>query len=200
MNPSPPIHDNRAARARAAGRLARPLRDVAVALALLLAVVCATGGPAAEASPDVAPAAPPGAVAPEVHADSGATAKARSRAQVEAKAERIERAAVVAFARAQLGKPYVWGAAGPRSFDCSGLIFAAYRSVGRSIPRTTASQRARLRTPHRLRAGDLAFGMPGHVAIYIGHGRVIHAPAPGRRIEIASSGWHSGYARRTVFG
>ena len=109
------------------------------------------------------------------------------------------RAGVVAFARRQLGKPYVWGATGPRSYDCSGLMLAAYRSVGRTIPRTTSGQLAGLRTPRHLRRGDLVFGISHHVAMYIGHGQVIHAPEPGRRVEIASSAWHTRYAERTVF-
>ena len=110
-----------------------------------------------------------------------------------------QRDAVVAFARAQLRKPYVWGATGPRSYDCSGLILAAYRSIGRKVPRTTFGQLARLRTPGRIERGDLVFGIPGHVAMYIGHGRVIHAPAPGRRVQIAPAGWHMRHASRTVF-
>jgi NlpC/P60 family len=84
----------------------------------------------------------------------------------------------------------LWGATGPRSYDCSGLIQAAYGSIGRRIPRTTFGQLARLRTPGRIERGDLVFGIPGHVAMYIGHGRVIHAPAPGRRVQIAAAGWH----------
>ena len=109
------------------------------------------------------------------------------------------RAGVVAFVRRQIGKPYVWGATGPRSYDCSGLMLAAYRSVGRTIPRTTSAQLAGLSTPRHLKPGDLVFGISHHVAMYIGHGKVIHAPAPGRRVEIASSAWHTGYATRTVF-
>jgi cell wall-associated NlpC family hydrolase len=113
--------------------------------------------------------------------------------------QRTQRAAVVAFARRQVGKPYVWGATGPRGYDCSGLMLAAYRSVGRTIPRTTWALLAGLRAPRRLQPGDLVFGLPHHVAMYIGHGQVIHAPAPGRRVEIAPARWHRGYASRTVF-
>jgi peptidoglycan DL-endopeptidase CwlO len=106
---------------------------------------------------------------------------------------------VVAFARRQIGKPYVWGATGPRSYDCSGLMVAAYRSVGRIIPGNTSAELAGLRSPRHLRRGDLVFGIPHHVAMYIGHGQVIHAPEPGRRVEIAPLAWHRRYAIRTVF-
>jgi cell wall-associated NlpC family hydrolase len=116
-----------------------------------------------------------------------------------AEAQRSQRDAVVAFVRRQVGKPYVWGATGPRGFDCSGLMLAAYRSVGRTIPRTTTALLAGLRAPRRLRRGDLVFGLPHHVAMYIGNGQVIHAPAPGRRVEVASLRWHKRYATRSAF-
>jgi cell wall-associated NlpC family hydrolase len=190
---------------------------LAPALVLVLVVLGVAGRPA-QASPGpqgvvdlgaevgippagAPPAGTPGADGAEQEAAAEATAEARAKARAKArrKTEAYQRDAVVRFARAQLGKPYVWGATGPRSYDCSGLIQAAYGSIGRRIPRTTFGQLARLRTPGRIERGDLVFGIPGHVAMYIGHGRVIHAPAPGRRIQIAAAGWHMGYARRTVF-
>ena len=122
-----------------------------------------------------------------------------TRAEARAKLQSSQRDAVVAFARRQIGKPYVWGATGPRGYDCSGLMLAAYRSVGREIPRNTSALLAGLRPPLRVRRGDLLFGLSHHVAMYIGHGQVIHAPAPGRRIEVAPARWHRGYAVRTVF-
>jgi cell wall-associated NlpC family hydrolase len=132
-------------------------------------------------------------------AQDPAETRSEARAEAMAKAQRTQRDGVIAFARRQIGKPYVWGATGPRSFDCSGLMLAAYRSVGRKIPRTTSALLARLRPPRRLQPGDLVFGLPHHVAMYIGHGQVIHAPEPGRRVELASVRWHRGYASRTVF-
>ena len=94
----------------------------------------------------------------------------------------------LAFARAQLGKPYKWGAEGPKAYDCSGLVMMAWRSVGVSIPRTSQQQ---FRSGHRilksqLRAGDLVFfygSKPSHVAMYVGDGVIIQAPRPGRRVE-----------------
>jgi cell wall-associated NlpC family hydrolase len=92
----------------------------------------------------------------------------------------------VAFAYAQLGKPYQWGATGPGSFDCSGLAQAAWAAAGVSIPRDTYEQWAAL--PHiaasALQPGDLLYydGI-GHVAIYVGDGYIIDAPQTGLNVE-----------------
>ena len=92
----------------------------------------------------------------------------------------------VAFAYAQLGKPYEWGATGPNSFDCSGLVQAAWAAAGVSIPRTTYAQWAAL--PHisssAIQPGDLLyFDGEGHTAIYVGGGYMIDAPQTGMDIE-----------------
>jgi peptidoglycan DL-endopeptidase CwlO len=100
----------------------------------------------------------------------------------------------VAFAYAQLGKPYQWGATGPGSFDCSGLVQAAWASAGVSIPRTTYAQWAAL--PHistsALEPGDLLyFDGVGHVAIYVGGGDIIDAPQTGQDVhKIPLAGWY----------
>ncbi|WP_405985073.1 NlpC/P60 family protein [Streptomyces sp. NBC_00872] len=98
-------------------------------------------------------------------------------------------AAAVAFAYGAIGKPYVWGATGPGSFDCSGLTQAAWRAAGVSLPRTTytqinAGQRV---TRDRLAPGDLVFFFSGvsHVGIYVGGGQMIHAPRPGSAVRLA---------------
>lgn len=96
---------------------------------------------------------------------------------------------VVAFAYDQLGKPYQWGADGPGSYDCSGLVEAAYRSVGVSLPHNAAMQYHAISHISRsqLSPGDLVFYADlGHVAIYIGGGMVIHAPQPGENVKKAS--------------
>ena len=101
----------------------------------------------------------------------------------------------VAFAYEQLGKPYVWGATGPSSFDCSGLAQAAWSSAGVAIPRTTYEQWAAL--PHistsALEPGDLLyFDGIGHVAIYVGNNEIIDAPQTGRDVEkIPLAGWYA---------
>ena len=111
--------------------------------------------------------------------------------------DRIRRA-VVAFARSKVGTMYLWGGTGPR-YDCSGLIFAAYRSQGISIPRTTWGQLAGMHRPrHGLRPGDLVFPGSGHVGMYVGHGRVIEAPHTGAQVRWTSMGRFN-YAHRSVF-
>ncbi|GAA3262802.1 NlpC/P60 family protein [Streptomyces lavendulae subsp. grasserius] len=97
--------------------------------------------------------------------------------------------AALRYATAQIGKPYVWGAEGPGSFDCSGLTSKAWEHAGRSIPRTSQEQWARLpRVPlDRLRPGDLVVYFPKatHVALYIGDGKVIQAPRPGATVKVS---------------
>ncbi|MFE3491547.1 NlpC/P60 family protein [Streptomyces sp. NPDC059175] len=96
----------------------------------------------------------------------------------------------VDYAYAALGKPYVWGATGPSAYDCSGLTQAAWRSAGVSLPRTTYTQINAGRSVSRsqLAPGDLVFFYSGisHVGLYIGGGRMIHAPRPGAPVRIAS--------------
>ncbi|MCX4512731.1 C40 family peptidase [Streptomyces sp. NBC_01619] len=98
-------------------------------------------------------------------------------------------AQAVAYAYGALGKPYVWGATGPSAFDCSGLTQAAWRSAGVSLPRTTYTQiNAGQRVPRsQLAPGDLVFFYSGvsHVGLYIGGGRMIHAPRAGAPVRIA---------------
>ncbi|MFB0631788.1 NlpC/P60 family protein [Streptomyces sp. AB3(2024)] len=98
-------------------------------------------------------------------------------------------ARAVAFAYAAIGKPYVWGATGPGSYDCSGLTQAAWKSAGVSLPRTTytqinAGQRV---TRDGLAPGDLVFFYSGvtHVGMYVGNGQMIHAPRPGSTVRLA---------------
>ncbi|MFD6987701.1 C40 family peptidase [Streptomyces sp. NPDC059943] len=96
--------------------------------------------------------------------------------------------AVVAFARAQLGKPYVWGGTGPRGYDCSGLVMRAWEKAGVQLPRTTWGQvkAGKATTRDELVPGDLIISNNGgHVQLYIGDGKVIHAPGKGRTITTA---------------
>ncbi|OEJ94764.1 C40 family peptidase [Streptomyces thermolilacinus] len=94
---------------------------------------------------------------------------------------------VLAFARAQVGKPYVRGAAGPSSYDCSGLTQAAWKAAGVELPRTTGGQAeaGRRVASGELLPGDLVFFHDdgGHVGIYAGDGRMIHAPRPGGTVR-----------------
>ncbi|OON74243.1 C40 family peptidase [Streptomyces tsukubensis] len=129
-------------------------------------------------TPDAAPSASPARSAPAAGGPRATPAAPNSRA-----------AAAVSYARGAIGSPYVWGAAGPNAFDCSGLTQAAYRAAGISLPRTTYSQ---INTGHRisrseLAPGDLVFfySSISHVGIYVGGGRMIHAPSPGAPVRLA---------------
>ena len=99
--------------------------------------------------------------------------------------------AVLAFARAQVGKPYRYGASGPDAWDCSGLTAAAWARGGKSLPHYSVaqySQSTRI-TAAQLVPGDLVFwgssSSPSsiyHVAIYVGGGQIVHAPRTGRDV------------------
>jgi cell wall-associated NlpC family hydrolase len=110
----------------------------------------------------------------------------------------------VALARTQLGVPYRYGGASPDGFDCSGLVMWVFGRLGVSLPHNAAAlfSVGRPVPLARLRAGDLVFfpGL-GHVGIYVGDGRMIHAPQAGERVEIQALGERSGTvvgARRVV--
>ena len=107
-------------------------------------------------------------------------------------------ATVIAFARQQIGKPYLWGGTGPDAFDCSGLMMMAYRAAGIDIPRTSEEQwiwGPRVPAGHE-QPGDLVFfagsdgttTSPGHVGLVIGHGEMIEAYATGFPIRISPYG------------
>lgn len=99
--------------------------------------------------------------------------------------------AVVAYARAQVGKPYVMGAAGPGAYDCSGLAMRAYQRVGVRLPHSSGGIAGRAYTVSRssARAGDLVLG-PGHVGIYAGGGMMIDAG--NRRVGVVYRHMYSG--------
>ncbi|WP_412748273.1 NlpC/P60 family protein [Krasilnikovia sp. M28-CT-15] len=97
---------------------------------------------------------------------------------------------VVAFAYAQLGKPYRWGGSGPNGYDCSGLSSAAWRAAGVHLPHNSGRQYGVVASLRRdqLHPGDLVFfyGRISHVGIYIGGGRMIHAPEYGENVRVSS--------------
>ncbi|MCA1221260.1 C40 family peptidase [Streptomyces sp. 8L] len=98
-------------------------------------------------------------------------------------------AAALAFAYGALGKPYVWGTTGPDAFDCSGLTQAAWKAAGVSLPRTTYTQinAGERVSKSQLAPGDLVFFYSGvsHVGLYVGGGKMIHAPHPGAPVRVA---------------
>ena len=157
----------------------------------------ATGGAAAPApgaandtgggyTPPSAPAPAPGTPVPDV--PSGA-------------------AGAVQAAMSRIGMPYVWAAAGPDAFDCSGLTSWAWAQAGRSLGHYTGSQYAQSRriSEGDLQPGDLVFfwapgagGDPSHVGLYIGGGAMVHAPGRGRNVTTA--GIHYWPGARLAFG
>jgi cell wall-associated NlpC family hydrolase len=104
-------------------------------------------------------------------------------------------AAVVQAAMTRLGAPYVWGAAGPTSFDCSGLVVWSFAQVGMSLPHSSYSQMAGgvLVGYNQLEPGDLVFFYGGgHVGIYVGGGQFIHAPHTGTVVQINTLAGYGG--------
>lgn len=98
----------------------------------------------------------------------------------------------VAFATGKIGKPYVWGAEGPDSYDCSGLTSQAWAAAKRPIPRTSQEQWRQLpRIDIKdMRPGDLIIyhSDASHVGMYVGDGAIVHAPRPGRNVTLAGAG------------
>ncbi|WP_062999169.1 C40 family peptidase [Nocardia jinanensis] len=118
---------------------------------------------------------------------------AAAAAPVQGGSERAQFA--VKTALAQIGDPYVWGAVGPNSFDCSGLTQYAARQAGVNIPRIANDQYRQLPAvnPGDIQPGDLIFpatsyknGQMGHVMMYIGNGQVVHAPRSGESVKITN--------------
>jgi cell wall-associated NlpC family hydrolase len=110
----------------------------------------------------------------------------------------------VSTALAQVGKPYVWGAAGPGSFDCSGLTQYAYKAAGVSLPHSSSMQ-AGMGTPvsrSALQPGDLVFfySPVSHVGMYIGNGQMVHASTAGEPVKVVALDSMPSYnsARRIV--
>ncbi len=161
----------------------RPLLNAAVGLGL--AGVIIHGLTSGDSQPGGEPAA---ASVTAAHGSGGATPR--------------QAATAIAFARAQVGKPYVYGATGPDSYDCSGLTRAAWAAAGVSIPRTSEDQWKYLRhVPlHQARPGDLVFetgssidAPPGHVVLYLGrhagHDWILEAYGSGYPIRVTLLRW-----------
>jgi cell wall-associated NlpC family hydrolase len=94
------------------------------------------------------------------------------------------------YAQTMIGKPYRYGGTSPKGFDCSGLVFYSYKQAGVALPHSTEKQRSAARSIKmaELRRGDLLFFNQegkkyGHVAIYVGDGRFVHAPSSGKSVR-----------------
>jgi cell wall-associated NlpC family hydrolase len=153
------------------------LAGAGIVLSPLPAMAAAPAGTAAAAPAVAAPAA---LAAPAVAAPNG-------RAQ-----------AAVNTALAQVGDPYVWAAAGPDAFDCSGLTQFAYRAAGISLPHSSQAQ-STMGTPvskAALQPGDLVFFFSpvSHVGMYVGGGKMVHAPTAGQTVQVMNVDWMPGFA------
>ncbi len=139
------------------------------------------------------------------------SAKERQRKQARRAARRVDDRVLGArdTAMRQRGDWYAYGASGPGSFDCSGLIYFSYRQAGFPVPRTSAAQAGFTRriAKQDMRAGDLMFfhGSGGvyHAAIFLrwqdGHAVMLHSPGSGQRVQVAvpwTSQWFGGTLRR----
>ena len=136
----------------------------------------------------------PKAWAKKAAAAKRAAAKAAKKAAAAkklSKSKKNKQNKVVALAKAQVGKPYVWGATGPYSFDCSGLTSYVYsHALGKYITRTTYTQVHQGKTvavsTATLKKGDLLFwgskSSPYHVGIYVGGGKFVHAATPSQGV------------------
>ena len=112
------------------------------------------------------------------------------------------------YAQTMIGKPYRYGGTSPKGFDCSGLVFYSFRQAGVALPHSTDKQRSASRSIKlaELRRGDLLFFNQegkkyGHVAIYVGDGKFVHAPSSGKSVRsdrLDSAYWkkHLSEARR----
>jgi cell wall-associated NlpC family hydrolase len=161
----------------------RPAPGGGLAVLVVLTVVAALAAPHAQALRALVADALPVIAAPGPPGARPASGSGPARA--------------VAFALAQRGKPYRWGAEGPGAFDCSGLTWAAWRAAGVAIPRTAAGQLADLPSARgRLQPGDLLIYRSSgpsrrHVAMVVGRGRMIEALRRG--IPVRSTSIRRGY-------
>ncbi len=150
------------------------------------------GGPAEEPTTDPEPSDPPSDPGPsEPKPKPKPTPKPPPADPSPPSGSKVERA--IDFAQAQLGEPYKWGGAGPGSWDCSGLVMKAWGAAGVSLPHSAGAQYSRTQrvSVGSIQRGDLVYWgkSPGsiyHVAMYLGGGKMIHAPRPGRDVEIVS--------------
>ena len=146
------------------------------------------------AAPAAAPAAPP--ASPTVTVSTAVVPLAARSATITLDPQAVAAAAPAAARRSamqkalgKVGSPYRYGAAGPNAFDCSGLVTWAFKSSGKSLPRTS-SQLSRVGAPvskSALQPGDLVFFYKpvSHVGIYIGNGKVVHASTSGQPVKVS---------------
>jgi cell wall-associated NlpC family hydrolase len=164
----------------------------------------AGGAPAPSSTPSAG--SPSSASSPAESESSSSASSSSSSASASAAEEPAAAAApasgaaatVVAAAMAQRGKPYVWAAAGPGSFDCSGLTQYAFRAAGITLPHSSRMQfqMGTAVSRSQLQPGDLVFfySPVTHVGVYIGNGQMVHAPTSGDVVKVADIDVMGSYA------
>jgi cell wall-associated NlpC family hydrolase len=160
----------------------------------------------ADAAPDARPAKQRHTGQQSHGADAGPPAGTAQRAGGGPDGASSKGEQLVQLAKQQLGKPYVYGADGPGSFDCSGLLQYIAKQAGIDLPRVSGDQaKAGREVPTSdLRPGDILYfqdkGASGvtHVALYVGDGRYIHAPKPGENVKYGSMS--DSYTKSTLKG
>ncbi len=149
----------------------------------------AAANAAAEAAPAAADPAPQAASRSDRTAIADSSAATSESSAPSAPAASGAAAVAVAAALSKVGSPYVYGAAGPNAFDCSGLTSWAWAQAGVSIPRTSGGQAGLPSVPlSQLQPGDLVtyYSPVSHVAMYIGNGQVVHASTESRPVYVTS--------------
>ncbi|WP_344089229.1 C40 family peptidase, partial [Streptomyces stramineus] len=150
--------------------------------------------------PDPFEEAAPGRDGELVLVDLGGTERGRGSARLPEAAPGRDLEPAVAYALAQVGDAYALGGNGPRRWDCSGLVQQAYRKAGVRLPRIAADQYRATAPVKRgsLRRGDLVFWTSNgrvsgihHVAVYLGGGRYVEAPRPGKKVRISTFSHYS---------
>jgi cell wall-associated NlpC family hydrolase len=170
-----------------------PLRRALLALAVAASVfTCATGAANSKRSPATTVEKPK----PTLLTHRASTHRTPTRARKPTLGERAARIALRA-----VGVPYRWGGTSPASgFDCSGLVYWAYGRLGIAVPHSSyaLNHAGRGVAPSRMKAGDvLVFSGLGHVGLYVGRGRMVHAPHSGALVEVIRLG-RSHYGSRIV--
>jgi cell wall-associated NlpC family hydrolase len=162
----------------------------------------AGGAPAPSSTPSAGSPSSASASSPAASASSSASSSSSASAAEEPAAAAAPAsgaaATVVAAAMAQRGKPYVWAAAGPGSFDCSGLTQYAFRAAGITLPHSSRMQfqMGTAVSRSQLQPGDLVFfySPVTHVGVYIGNGQMVHAPTSGDVVKVADIDVMGSYA------
>ncbi|MEW2355496.1 NlpC/P60 family protein [Spirillospora sp. NPDC029432] len=193
-------------RMRRTGRMAPQAAGCLLAATMLVTIPSAAEAAAAEPAPQAPEAGEPrpkDSSARRLRIDPASMKQVRAYNRYQSKiARQRERArTALRFARAQIGKPYRWGATGPYAYDCSGLVQKAWRRAGVKIPRVTYSQYSNVRRKvgwSSMRPGDLIFFRGrAHVGMYVSKNRFIHAPNSGSRVRINKL---SGHRKRQFAG